>query len=264
MLCGIYKISIGNSFYIGSSKHIEFRWATHKRHMQAGTHNRLVMSAFNKDSNAYYEIVELCDLKSLLEREQYYINHLKPTLNISQQAGRPSGFSKTFMIKDPFGIIHQFSSIKECCEKYKLSCGAVSELLRHKRNSTQGWVRFDDDHKKYPRRGVNDPDNTSHFVTHLRNFCNVNNISYGEMSKVLAGKISHHRGWHLPETTVTHNFNTKYITNGELIISYRHPDEVRTNPIFIQYNLRADSLRCLFKGIISNHRGWTVYNQHQE
>ena len=91
---GIYKLYFEDSckFYIGSSKNISKRFNEHK--------NRIIQ---NKHSNKYlqnlclklgvdklkYEILANCPLEYLLKMEQWFINNLKPELNLAEIVGRP-------------------------------------------------------------------------------------------------------------------------------------------------------------------------------
>jgi hypothetical protein len=57
---------------------------------------------------------------------------------------------------------------------------------------------------------------------------------------------------------------SKKITKDGIIISYNHPIDLRHRPELKKYKLRPDSLRSLFKGLITNHQGWTVDKSHLE
>ena len=81
---GVYKITniITGDFYIGSSKDIKLRWYIHKR---PSAQKRQPNSKLYKDMASYgldnftFEIIEKTD--NLREREQYYIEQLKPSYN---------------------------------------------------------------------------------------------------------------------------------------------------------------------------------------
>jgi group I intron endonuclease len=97
MTCGIYKIvnKVNGKFYIGSSKDIEYRWRVHIREANGGRHHspRFQNSwNYHGKDNFTFEIIELCDYDVLLEKEQTYLNELRPWdsnigYNISQHAG---------------------------------------------------------------------------------------------------------------------------------------------------------------------------------
>ena len=90
MISGVYKITnnITGDFYIGSSKDIKLRWASHKRPSAQKRHpnSKLykAMVSYGLD-NFTFEIIEKTD--NLREREQYYIEHLKPSYNINWAQG---------------------------------------------------------------------------------------------------------------------------------------------------------------------------------
>lgn len=86
-ISGIYKIVniINNKFYIGSSKELNRRWSEHKSELKHNKHiNIILQRAWNKYGIDCFnfEIIEECDVNILLEREQFYIDTLKPKYNI--------------------------------------------------------------------------------------------------------------------------------------------------------------------------------------
>ena len=90
-ISGVYKITnnITGDFYIGSSKDIKKRWAVHKCvsvwKLRPGMK---LYQAFIKYglNNFTFEIIEETD--SLKEREQYYIEQLKPSYNSNRAKGQ--------------------------------------------------------------------------------------------------------------------------------------------------------------------------------
>lgn len=90
-ISGIYKITnnITGYFYIGSSKNIELRWANHKcpSTWKIYANNPLYLD-FQKYGleNFKFEIVE--ETSQLKEREQYFIDLLKPSYNNYRANGR--------------------------------------------------------------------------------------------------------------------------------------------------------------------------------
>lgn len=74
-----------NKFYIGSSVNIRVRWNEHKSHLNRNIHkNKYLQSVWSKHSNWFFEfqILEYCEPEKLIEREQYYIDMLKPEYNL--------------------------------------------------------------------------------------------------------------------------------------------------------------------------------------
>ena len=78
MKSGIYMIknTKNNKCYIGQSKNVYKRMKEHKQTMKYKRENK----KFNKDLEKYnikdfkFEILELCDIKKLNKREEYYSN----------------------------------------------------------------------------------------------------------------------------------------------------------------------------------------------
>lgn len=93
-ISGIYCIiNIKNSKrYIGSSKNIRQRLWSHRSKLRKNKHdNAHLQSAWNKygEQNFDYYILEKCEEKMLLEREQWYIDTFRPEYNINQETQRP-------------------------------------------------------------------------------------------------------------------------------------------------------------------------------
>lgn len=83
-IAGVYKITniITGEFYIGSSKDIKRRWADHKClsmwKQQPNSKLYKDMASYGKDKFIFEVIEETTDLRN---REQYYIEQLKPSYN---------------------------------------------------------------------------------------------------------------------------------------------------------------------------------------
>lgn len=85
--CGIYMITnyISNKRYIGSSVNVGQRLWTHRSELRHQKHpNSHLQNAWNKygEENFNYTILEKCTPENRFEREQYYVNTLKPEYNI--------------------------------------------------------------------------------------------------------------------------------------------------------------------------------------
>lgn len=108
-IIGIYKIEnkINKKVYIGSSKNVEKRWATHLSELRNNKHHSYhLQQAWNKYGQDSFEfsIIEILDNEFLLiEKEQYWIDkyasyNCKLGYNISNCANRPAmrkGFNRS-------------------------------------------------------------------------------------------------------------------------------------------------------------------------
>lgn len=82
MTCGIYQIRnlVNGKIYVGSSKEINKRWTKHRIDLRKNCHHSILLQrAWNKygKENFVFEIMEETDKKSLIIREQYYLDLLK-------------------------------------------------------------------------------------------------------------------------------------------------------------------------------------------
>ena len=85
-ISGIYKITntITGDFYIGSSKNIKRRWSEHKC---KSTWNKCPNNPLYKDMQKYglenfeFQVLEEVEPDKLKEKEQQFIEMLKPTYN---------------------------------------------------------------------------------------------------------------------------------------------------------------------------------------
>jgi hypothetical protein len=83
---GIYKITnlTNQKFYIGSSVNIYNRFHTHSTKLKKNVHSsRHLQASYNKygKDNFIFEVIEYCQKELCVEREQYYLDTLKPQYN---------------------------------------------------------------------------------------------------------------------------------------------------------------------------------------
>lgn len=94
---GIYVIknTINGKEYIGSAISLYNRFHTHKCQLINRTHsNNKLLRSYKKygDESFVFEIIELCEKKDLIIREQFWIDTKTPVLNICKIAGNTLGF----------------------------------------------------------------------------------------------------------------------------------------------------------------------------
>lgn len=96
MKSGIYAIRhlATNRLYVGSSINVKHRWTRHKNNCKAKRHHcKHLQSAWHKygEQAFEFEVLEYVEADMLLEREQYWMDKLKPAFNDCPVAGRPTG-----------------------------------------------------------------------------------------------------------------------------------------------------------------------------
>lgn len=172
---GIYRIQIDKYEYIGSSAKngFEWRWKKHLNELNKGKHHSYKMQKyFNECQIINFSIIELCEPEKCIEREQYYIDTLKPEMNISPTAGSSLGIKRTDETKekqrqlklgtklskesiekrteklnkkvyqyDLNGVfIKEWNSIKEAGETLNISRGNISKCSNEKMKFAGGYV----------------------------------------------------------------------------------------------------------------------------
>lgn len=92
IISGVYIISnnLNGHKYIGSSINFQTRKKTHLIELKANKHHsQYLQRAWNKygEQNFTFEVLEICKIEYLIEREQHYIDTINPEYNISRTAG---------------------------------------------------------------------------------------------------------------------------------------------------------------------------------
>jgi len=119
-LSGIYRWinNVNGKSYIGSAINLNVRLNEHYKDNKS---NILLQQAFNKYglSSFSLEIIEYCknDLKTLIEKEQFYFNLFKPEYNILKNAG------------SRLGLIYSLES-REKMKNFKLGSKHTEEIRK--------------------------------------------------------------------------------------------------------------------------------------
>lgn len=83
-LCGIYRLSVEEHSYIGSSKNLYARLAEHRTDLRKGRHaNSFLQNVVNKYGleAVIVDIIEICEPSKRITREAYWIRKLKSDMN---------------------------------------------------------------------------------------------------------------------------------------------------------------------------------------
>ncbi len=89
--------TINDKYYIGSAQDLTRRFRQYHSDKYLTKTSLLIHKALLKNTHDKFSlyILEYCDIKDLIEREQYYINLLTPQYNILKIAGSTLGFKHT-------------------------------------------------------------------------------------------------------------------------------------------------------------------------
>jgi group I intron endonuclease len=114
---GVYKITNteNNKIYIGSSKRLTYRIKQHKSNYKHGRGENKNLQSEYTDGKFTFDIIELCD--NYKEREQFYIDTLKPEYNIYPNSKSPLGHKLSGETKRKIGDAnkssYKFSKVSE-------------------------------------------------------------------------------------------------------------------------------------------------------
>lgn len=131
-LCGIYKIinKITKEFYIGSSVNIKARFSSHmNRDARKCNGKDIFHTAVNKYKKENFELIilEICDRKNLIKREQFYYDTLKPQYN----EVRPSECN----FKNPY--VREKSKLAQQTKEYKEKIKKIHESKEYREKCKQ-------------------------------------------------------------------------------------------------------------------------------
>jgi group I intron endonuclease len=135
-ISGIYMIKciVNGKFYIGSAKSLYCRSHCHFSMLRKGNHYNLYLQrTFNKTGGFVWGVIEFCEIEMLIEREQYYIDLLKPQLNLCPTAQNTLGY------KMPKEVVDRLSEIRR---------GKFPEHLRNTNNTTEAKKKISDKAKE--------------------------------------------------------------------------------------------------------------------
>ena len=128
--CGVYKITIGEYFYIGSSKNLQNRVREHKSKINTTfdtNSNFLKIKDYAKDKDIKIELLELCSDFDLVDREFDFIrqnNNNKFMLNIRNG----------IKLRQIFATVNQetINKIKEIAKSLNRTFSQTVEILLEK------------------------------------------------------------------------------------------------------------------------------------
>lgn len=209
---GIYRITCipTGKIYIGSSCHPFRRWIEHRRSLRAHCHCNLhLQRAWDKyGEDAFtFEVMEFVMPWSLVEREQYWIDKLKPF--------SPRGFN--IGVKANSGSAGRKAS-PETRAKLSATHKGKPKSTEHRANiskSKRGTHYHFDNDKRFQPRGhtqtaegvarraallskryiVVSPEGIEFEIKNLSQFCRENDLDMPSMLRLCVGGAKQHKGW---------------------------------------------------------------------
>lgn len=143
---GIYCILnlINQKKYIGSSKNIHSRISNHKMMLNNNKHyNKYLQNSWNKYSskNFIYIILEFCDEQSLIVREQFYVDNLKPEYNFIIDIINNIITGKEIYQYDLEGnFIKKYDYIKQACLENNIHQSTICRFLNQEYKKGGGFL----------------------------------------------------------------------------------------------------------------------------
>lgn len=141
MQSGIYKISSlnGGKVYVGSAIDVRKRKNSHLHDLRKNKHHSgHLQNYFNKygEQALVFETIEYCEIESLIEREQHYIDLLTPSFNVCRIAGSCLGNKMTEQQKLKLSIAHKG---KKLSSEHRAN---ISKSLKGKKRTEQARINI--------------------------------------------------------------------------------------------------------------------------
>ncbi len=230
MKIGIYKIKnkINNKVYIGSSKNLTKRMRLHRQRLNGNYHeNRYLQSSWLKhgETNFHIEIIEICDVDILLDREAYWIEFYK-------------SYNKDFgynICRIPKHTRLGLRASPETLLKMSIANGGQNHPNWGKKLSQTHIINMSIGNLgvKRPNSGrkkcykIINPNGETIEIFGLRKFCRDNNLSVVSIFKIVNGKQLEHRGYRTTEIIPTKidNINKKYFKRS-VVCSFKDGERI--------------------------------------
>jgi len=165
---GIYKITnmVNKKFYIGSAKDFRKRFRSHVFNFNHGNNNKYLYRASQKYGvdNFIMSIIEFCPIENLLDREQFYLDLLKPY-------NRNIGYNILLKSDSNLGLKWNKKSKENHSKNYIEKIGRYFEVEDKYGNTFKG-------------RGIT-------------KFAREHDLDNSNFKAMLDCKIKTHKGWHL-------------------------------------------------------------------
>lgn len=131
--------------YIGSSNNLYERLKNHDNQLNSNTHfNKILQNSWNKykKENFIFIILEYCNKNKLIEKEQFYIDNIKPEFNIVKNITENIITGKEIYQYDLNGnFIKKYDYIKLACLENNISQSTICRFLNgtYKKGGNYLW-----------------------------------------------------------------------------------------------------------------------------
>ncbi len=279
---GIYYIKnlANGKFYIGSSKDIKKRIYVHRKALMTNNHyNPFLQEDWNiyGENNFKFSIIEATLADEVFEREQYYLDLLKPYdrnigYNICTEAGTTRSVKwpadklakriatlenrrgKIIEVISPDGKIFTINkNIKRFANSLGLSSNGFVLMLNGTTKTCHGWHLPNQKLKTYH---LVDPNGKEYIIKRLelKKFCSEKGLSYQAMFKMVSGKNKRSSGgWTIKDIIkeriliLVDPQNKEYILGKRKLLSFCKKHDLNRYHIYKMIN-----------GGIDNVKGWTL------
>jgi len=196
---GIYKIVCITTgrFYIGSAIDLRQRYYSHVSLLRRSVHDNIILQrAWNKyGSDAFvFEVLELVLPISLIAREQYWFDKLKPFgkrgFNLDRVAGSRYGTKHSLKTREQMKISHLGQKPTEETIKKRLLTYPGRPMSPEERITASNAKA-----SKMKALIVTSPDGEVQTIRGIKKFCKEQHLHSGHLTEVAKGKYLHHKGW---------------------------------------------------------------------
>lgn len=211
MISGIYQIRCleNGRVYIGSSINLKRRRNSHFSQLRRNVHYCFhLQRAFNKygEESFVFEIVEECQVKLLIEKEQFWIDKIPQRMRFNTRKIAESNFgskmSKEICEKRSARLLgHRLSEeTKKKISQSHLGKSISQETKNKLSKALKGKFVNEKTRKKHSKSSAKtycfiSPEGNITEITNLAEFCRNNNLTDSAMNMVYYGNKKSHKGW---------------------------------------------------------------------
>ncbi len=200
---GVYQIRclVNGRLYVGSSNNLNKRWLYHARDLRVGCHYSKDLQAdydrYGRDAFAF-EIIELVLEPFLRDREQYWLDKLRPYehgYNIGRNARsdmlglRLTDEQRQRLSESQKKLDRRISPE----QRAKMVAGIRKPEAREKIGAIRRGKRWPENERRHYI--LTDPLGQEHYVTNITVFATENGLSRGNLIAVAQGHRKQHKGW---------------------------------------------------------------------